>query len=215
MRRSITLLTLLLLAVLAFADNSESNPTFLFLRHKESFLWCTATNNTVSLPVVFPSGATSATLSVSGLGYSANYLDLVEGEFLLTLPAATAPSNENVYDLTLAFDDGTVRNAKIGLVQGVKSGAEGSTRCLAPAGSRKWRQVSGRAVLPVPYGITSFTIDFSDAGMIMESGLDGAAGWYPLVLSYPSTAMLDMTDADGTEWSAVLNGILGFVITFR
>ena len=215
MKRYIILLILPLLAASAFADNSESDPTFVFLRPKESFLWCTATNNTISLPVVFPNGATSATLSVSGLGYSANYLDLVEGEFLLTLPAATAPSNENVYDLTLTFSDGTVRNAKIGLVQGVTSGSEGSTRCLAPVGSKKWRQVNGRAVFPVPYGITSFTIDFSDAGTVTDSGLDGAAGWYPIALSYPSTATLDMTDADGTEWSAVLNGIPGFVITFR
>ena len=197
------------------SGGSTSDPAVVFLRPKESFLWCTATNATISLPVVYPDGATSANLSVSGLGYSANYLDVAEGEFLLTLPAATAPSNENVYDLTLTFSNGTERKAKLGLVQGVIGGAEGWARCLAPTGSKKWRQINGRAVFPVPYGITSFSIDFSDAGTVTESGLDGAAGWYPLALSYPSTATLDMTDADGAEWSAVLNGIPGFVITFR
>ena len=197
------------------AGGSMSDSTVVFLRSKESFLWSTASNATLSLPVVYPKGATSANLSVSGHGYSANYPEVPEGDFLLTLPAATSPSSENVYDLTLSFDNDMEQRARIGLVYGVVGGAEGSTRCLAPVGSYKWRQVNGRAVLPVPSGITSFAVDFSDGRKITDSGLNGAAGWYPIALSHPVTAMLSMAEANGTQWSVTLNGILGLVITVR
>ena len=207
-------------AILAGTPNiamgaDTSDPAFVFLRPETSFLWCTATNNVMSLPVAYPYGASSATLTVSGLGYSASYPGITAGEFLLTLPAATTPFTENVYNLTLTFDDGTVRTAMLGVIQGTAAGAEGATRCLAPAGSHQWRTVDGQAVFPVPYGVTAFSIAFSDAGTVTESGLDGAAGWYALALAGRRTAMLGMTDANGTEWLASLKGSLGITISFR
>ena len=37
---------------------------------------------------------------------------------------------ENVYDLTLTFDDGTVRTAKLGLIQGLSPDSEGASHTM-------------------------------------------------------------------------------------
>ena len=173
----------------AFAgDTSES--AFVFLCPETSSFWRTATNNVVTLPVEFPEGASSATLTVTAPGYSAQYAIAAPGDFALALPAATSPSTENVYDLALAFDDtaSTVRSAKFGVIDSVIPPDAGETRCIAPATDRKWGWVRGRVVIPVPYGIESFTIDGAEA----VTGLDGAQGWYPLSLRGGQSAALNL-----------------------
>ena len=200
---------------LAAAAGMTSDSSFVFLAPETSFFWHTATNNTMALPVVFPDGADSATLSVTGLSYTATYSGIVTNEFLLTLPAASKPSEENVYDLTLTFNDGTVRTARLGLIQGLVGGNEGATRCLAPFGSSKWRRVEERAVFPIPYGVTAFSLLLDGVDEISETGLDGAAGWYALSMSGRKTAALAMTDADDVAWSAALKREVGVVISLR
>jgi hypothetical protein len=46
---------------------SMSDSTFVFIKPETSFFWHTATNSTMTLPVDFPEGATSATLVVTGM----------------------------------------------------------------------------------------------------------------------------------------------------
>ncbi len=179
----------------AFAgDTSES--AFVFLCPETSSFWRTATNNVVTLPVEFPEGASSATLTVTAPGYSAQYAIAAPGDFALALPAATSPSTENVYDLALAFDDtaSTVRSAKFGVIDSVIPPDAGETRCIAPATDRKWGWVRGRVVIPVPYGIESFTIDGAEA----VTGLDGAQGWYPLSLKGGQSAALNLDNGSAT-----------------
>ena len=80
-------------------------------------------------------------------------------------------------ELLLAFNDGTERRAKLGLIEGLSPDAEGTTRCLAPANGRVWESVKGgRAVLPIPYGTTSFQVN----GVETPTGLDGAQGWFAM-----------------------------------
>ncbi len=169
-------------------DTSDS--AFVFLCPATSSFWRTATNNVVTLPVEFPEGASAAMLTVTAPGYSAQYAIAAPGDFALTLPAATSPSTENVYDLALAFDDtaSTVRSAKLGVIDSVIPPDAGETRCIAPATARKWGWVRGRVVIPVPYGIESFTID----GAEVVTGLDGAQGWYPLSLKGGQSATLNL-----------------------
>ena len=210
-------------SVLAFADAPEaqepsgrtSDSAFVFLAPEASFFWHTATNSTMTLPVEFPDGATSATLVVTGLSYSATYTGITADEFTLTLPAATGPAEENVYGLELTFDNGETQSASLGLIQGLADGGEGSTRCIAPFGSRKWRRVESRAVMPVPYGVKAFSFQVEGGDEITEAGLDGAAGWYAFRLGGGERAAVTMTDSGDVEWAASLMGRIGALLFIR
>lgn len=205
-------------SVAVSAAELTSEPTLVFMRPETSSFWNTATNNTMTVPVDFPSGATTATLTVNGLGYTAAYTNIAKGSdsFTFELPAADSPQTENVYDLTLTFNDGTVRRAKLGLIEGLSPKAEGTTRCLAPANGRVWNKVKGgKAVLPIPHGTTSFSVTVNGETRAESTGLDGAQGWYALGLRGGDSASLSMI-ADGLSYSASLLGSRdGIVVVFQ
>ena len=155
-----------------------SEPTFVFLRPETSSFWHTATNNTMTVPIDFPEGANSATLYVSGVAYNHIYENIEADSFTFELPEADSEETENVYDLRLVFNDSgaTVRTAKLGLIRGLSPDPEGVTRCLAPANGRLWARTTGKAVVPIPYGTTSFQVN----GVETPTGLDGAQGWFAM-----------------------------------
>ena len=155
-----------------------SEPTFVFLRPETSSFWHTATNNTMTVPIDFPEGASSATLYVSGVAYNHIYENIEADSFTFELPEADSEETENVYDLRLVFNDSgsTVRTAKLGLIRGLSPDPEGVTRCLAPANGRLWERTTGKAVVPIPYGTTSFQVN----GVETPTGLDGAQGWFAM-----------------------------------
>ena len=211
-RKMATLVGAAMVSVAVPAETIESEPTFVFLRPETSSFWNTATNNTMTVPIDYPAGATSAELTVRGVDYQWIYKDITTSEYTFDLPAATSPETENVYDLTLTFNDGTERTAKLGLVQGLSPDAEGTTRCLAPTGSKVWNKVKGRAVLPIPYGMTSFKIN----GVDTDTGLDGAQGWYALGKIDPNEPVSLSMTADGKEYMAsLLGGGAGLMLIFK
>jgi hypothetical protein len=201
-------------ATTAFADGMTSGPTFVSLRPGESSFWMTATNSTMSLPVDFPAGAHSATLRISADGYAFTSDPVVPPatEVVVTLPDPHSPGEENVYDLELSFDDGTVRAAKLGLIQGLAPGGEGATRCVMPKDGVTWNKFFGRAVLPVPFGVSTITVN----GQPVDAGLGGAQGWYALCgYSVGDAVSLGMSYG-GEDWLAdlVCHGV-GLMIFFR
>ena len=166
------------------------------------------------MPIDWPEGASAATLTVTGLGYSHVYTDISGESYTFDLPDAVDSQTENVYDLTLAFDDTakTVRTAKIGLIAGLCPDNEGKTRCLAPQGTRKWNKVKGgRAVLPIPYGTKSFTV----GGVEKVSELGGAQGWYALDGLVPGQATELTLSTDEGDYSASLFGVGGILLLVR
>jgi hypothetical protein len=171
-----------MLAVASPGTEIESEETFVFLRPETSSFWNTATNSTMSLPIDYPNGATKAKLEVTGVGYSKVYENITSDSFDIELPVPDSPQTENVYDLKLTFDnEATVRTAKLGLIQGLSPDAEGATRCLAPAEGSVWNKVKYRAVLPIPYGTTSLVLQKNGGEWKeLDTGLDGAQGWYAL-----------------------------------
>ena len=205
-------------SVAVSAAELTSEPTLVFMRPETSSFWNPATNSTMTVPVDFPSGATKATRTVSGVGYSAAYADIQKGtdSFTFALPAADSPQTENVYDLMLSFNDGTVRKAKLGLIEGLSPNAEGTTRCLAPANGHVWSKVKGgRAVLPIPHGTTSFSVTVNGETRTEETGLNGAQGWYALGLHGGEEASLSMI-ANGLSYSVSLLGLRGgYVVVFQ
>ena len=161
----------------------------------------------MALPLDFPKDATSASLRICGVSYTNEVhgiapLPPFSAGHVISLPPATKPNEENVYDLTLTFDDGTVRTAKLGLIQGLLPDGEGWTRCIAPVGAGRWSRVVGRAVIPIPYGMSSFTVD----GRETDTGLDGAQGWYAFGgMGADKTVSLALS-ASGESFAATLVG---------
>ena len=225
-------MSMLIAAGLAFAGYSEdhgveeaallsrasgtSNGTLVYLRPEMSSFWHTATNRTIDLPVDFPSSAAKATLTVTGaFGYTQEISDITTPSVTVTLPAADhsidKPATEDVFDLSLSFDDGTVRTARLGLISGLGADGEGATRCLAPATDRGWAKVNGSVAIPIPYGMKTFEI----GGVSTNTGLNGAQGWFPLKLRGRTEATL--TGIVGEDlYSATLSGVaVGFSVIIR
>lgn len=130
MRKILSLVVMILPALVVFsASEMTSERMFVYVRPELSSFWRIATNNVIELPVDMPLNAKSATLSVEGAGYERTYSNLPEGVYRLELPAAASPEKENVYKLKLKFDDGTERTAVVGVIEGMRTAAEGcSTR---------------------------------------------------------------------------------------
>lgn len=195
--------------------SDRSAPALVYLRPETSSFWHTATNSTMTLPVDFPFGASSATLTITGaFGYSQTISDITTSSVTVTLPEATMSENaaatEDVYDFTLEFNDGTVKTAKLGLISGLGEG-RGTTRCFAPASGSAWEKVKGQVAIPIPYGMTSFEIN----GTPTDTGLDGAQGWYALKLKSDISAALSGI-VGGNSWSALLKGAAtGFFLILR
>lgn len=185
----------------------SSNAVFVFLRPETSSFWNTATNSTILLPVEFPKGVAGATLEVAGVEYSKTYSISGSGDFELTLPPAVSERTENVYSLTLSFDDGTVRTAKLGLIEGLSSEAEGTTRCITSAGNASWSKVKYRAVLPVPHGMTSVKVALNgEEPADMDTGLGGAQGWFAVGSIARGDNVSVSGTADGISYDAFLRG---------
>ena len=185
-------------------DTSE--PVLVFLRPETSSFWRTATNRTMTLPVSYPTKASSAKLTVSGVfGHVQTIENITSSSVEVSLPEplnpVNLPSTENIYDLKLEFDDGTVRTASLALIAGLAGRGEGSTRCIAPDSRRIWPRVCRRAVVPVPYGMTALAIN----GENIDTALDGAQGWCALTLEAPEDAELTGMFGD-SEWAAALKG---------
>ena len=188
------------LTVSAPAAKLSSEPTFIFLRPETSSFWNTATNSTMTLPIDYPNGATKATLTVNGVDYRKVYPDLTGDSIEIDLPAPDSPKTENVYELSLTFDNGaTPRTAKLGLIQGLDSGAKGSTRCIAPASGKVWETAKYRAVLPIPYGTETFSVKLNGGEWRdVDTGLNGAQGWY---------ALSPIAKGDSVSLSYIANGV--------
>lgn len=201
----------IIVAPLLLLAAGESNSTVVMLRPGEYSFWHTATNHVMTVPVDMPPLATSGTLTVRGLKYERMYGIATSGDFEISLPPATSAQSENVYELTLSFNDGTVRTARIGLVRGYSSGAEATTSVLSPAGGAGWSRVKRRAVMPIPYGMTAFSVN----GVEVDTGLGGDQGWYALMMASGEGAEVSM-DAGGETFSADLLGLGdGCIMSFR
>lgn len=210
-RRGVVLTSVLLGAMALFGDGAQSNRAFVYLRPGESSFWHTATNATLELPIAPPAGATTATLTVEGVAYSRTYTGLSSGTFTLRLPSVREPKDENVYCLTLTFDDGTVQTARLGLVRGFSEGARAHARCLSPA-SGTWPHVVRRAVLPIPYGLSSLTVN----GQTVDPGLGGDQGWYALGKARNGDVYALTLSMEGVDYSATLEGLgTGLAILVR
>ena len=198
-------------AMFAASEAVSASPAFVFLQPEKTALWRTGTGNSVSIPIPYPPGVEkSATLSVSGYRYSASYQIEGESSFVLTLPKPeeNRPDKENVYSLTLTFADGSVKTASLGGIAGFDGSSEGTTRCLLSRDDLRWNTVKRSAVLPIPYGTETITVN----GTETDTGLAGAAGWFLLAPLTGGTSYNLAIDGASTVLNAYADGT---VLVFR
>ena len=200
-------LALLLSAAAASVGAVErtSERTFVHVDTSSNSFWRTASSRTVTVPIDLPNGVSSAQLMVTGLGYSRVY-DVTEPSFTFDLPAASTSEGENVYDLVLKSGDVTLESARFGLIAGQVSSVEGATRCLVNPSPRKWSKAKGRLTVPIPFGMTSLTVD----GVPVDTKLGGAQGWFALEApAYGETKELSLSDGGQVAQEVELLGAGG------
>ena len=216
MRRIILPAVAMLPFTVAFAVSElMSDRMFVHVRPELSSFWRTATNNVVELPVDMPKTATTATLHVEGSGYERTYSGLPGGICRLELPEASSPDRENVYRLTLSFDDGTERTAVLGVIEGVRSADEGcSSRCRLSGEGLTWKKAASRCVIPVPYGTSSISVQGASAAAV-SAELDGAQGWYALAAGGHGDLSVEATLPDSAMSADILVCNPGCVMVLR
>jgi len=170
-----------------------SGASDVFMLPASNILWHTAPSSDFEVPVFMPPGASSATLVVTGRHYRREYTGIVDGMFQLSLPAADSADAENVYDLTLTFDDylNTTSHAKLAVVQGAAVGAAAEADVRTPGSA--WASFAATAVLPIPAGVDAVSVN----GQAVDADLWQSPGWYLLAASrgLANVALLD----DGGE----------------
>ena len=169
----VALFLTLAFAVALRADAAESAPEKVYLNAAESLLWHTAPSGAFMVRWSRPPSAATATLTVSGAKYRAVYPDVASEEMELSLPLVSALREENVYSLTLDFDDGSSQTALLGAVTGVGIGGTDVSVPLRSRNVASWTRFSDRAVVPVAPGASSLTVN----GVEVDPALDGSATW--------------------------------------
>ena len=155
------------------AAGTASNAIDLQLRTGDDPLWRTATNASFEVCWRFPAGATVATLAVTGMSVAVEHAGLTTTSKVLEIPVPAAADEEEVLSLSLTFDNGEAQRASVAVVRGQTCAASATTGWVR-AGSRFWARAGRYNVLPVPAGTKTLSVD----GVVRETGLDGAAGWY-------------------------------------
>lgn len=194
-----------------------SPPAVVWTDASGSLLWKTARETPIKVSVDWPKGAASATLSIAKCGTqvaSAELLSTAVRVYPLAFDFPEKESDEAVVDMTLTFRDsssavldGETRTASVGLVRGV----EGRPFRLIPSSAavRKWQQVRGSAVAPVPESAVSAALDG------LPLAFTGAPGWLYLSGMPAGEHTLALDVDDGDPLSVPLFGIGGLIISFK
>ena len=185
----------------------ESAAFEVFGRIDDTYSWRTAPPGDFTVSWTFPDGASSATLLVEGVGYSQTYANLSATSQLLSLPAA-AEGNENVYNLTLTFNDGTVKTASLGRIRGAVPGNAATIR-YAPPGKKAWQNAERVNVFAVPSGTRSLTADGVDVPFVE------GAGYVTWICPSRQPHALVLTVGEDEPYEASLKLRAGIVLVFR
>ena len=207
------------IGVAACASAAISPPARLVSDPANSLQWRTYCAGGDGIRWSWPDGALSAKLTVAGKSGAAEHV-FAPGvdKFVPVLPAVEG--DEDVVDLTLEFYvsenasgepmDGKTLNAEgIGIVRGVNA-SEGVLR-TSEAGGRQWCRIKdSSAVLPVPEGTTSLTIDGTERA---PAELPGWCLWAPIAAD--PAAALSLTSPSGTFESVLKCGLFGVLLYVR
>ena len=186
--------------LLAAAITAGANDVFML--PTSNILWRTAPSSDFEVPVLMPPGASSATLVVTGRRYRREWTGLADGQFRISLPAADSADAENVYDLTLTFNDyaATTCHAKLAVVQGAATGGTAEAEVRTPGSG--WSSFAATAVLPIPSGVDAVSVN----GQAVNASLWQSPGWYLLAARSGSLCVALLDDGGEPSAEATLQG---------
>ena len=141
-----------------------------FVDPDASLLWRTAPSSSVTIPIEYPPMASSVDISVKGVRYSASFPGVTAATQAITLPAPAKDSDENVYEVTLGFNDGTTNKCAFALVRSQSANASCPVKLTSAA---RWSRISAKKVMVIPAG-QSLSIDDE----AVSTGMGGAWGWF-------------------------------------
>jgi len=193
---------------------SSSSPTAVWVKPEESLQWKTVMSASAALTLNWPSGATSAQLTIEADGAviaQTNITDTAAREALvIPAPLPATYEEERVLDLSITYRDSgddTLKEetARVGWVTGVDGHP---TRLVTAADGKPWTSVEKYAVLPIPEGTTAFTVDSAAQDY-------DAPGWWEWRRIRSGEHALSLT-AGGEDYLASLFGKGGgLIIIFR
>ena len=150
---------------------ATSEPMMVFGNGRESLLWHTSSFGGTTLRWDMPAGATSATLTIEGSNYRRTWTGLTGESLEVSLPTANG-NNEDVYTMTIAFDDGTAQTAYVGAVTGLGKAGMATAPHVKMSSTPEWPRFQKKAVMAIPFGARALTVDGEQV-----PDLDGSAGW--------------------------------------
>ena len=208
--RAPTALFLACLATLPLAAGAAvSQPATFFANAPESYLWHSIPSGDTTVYWDMPETAHSATITIKG-AHSTRVLSGLTGEScVLSIPSAR-DTKEDVFKITLAFDNGTVRTAYLGAVTGLGSGGMVTTPRVRLSSTPEWSMFQDYAAIAVPQGATALTVNGEPL-----PDLDGNAGWRLLHYNGASEYALALTlKGEDSPLLATVTGIAGGTVFY-
>lgn len=190
---------------------AESQPLTIFANAPESYLWHSIPAGDTTVYWDKPSTAQTATLTIEGAHYTMVQSGLTGESCVLSLPRA-ANAKEDVFKISLAFDDGSSQFAYLGAVTGLgTSGTATSPRVKLETASN-WATFQDYAAIAVLQGSTALTVNGTPL-----PDLDGNAGWR--LVKYDRASQYDIAMTLDGEANPLLASVTGFaggtMIVFR
>ena len=215
-RLGVTVLALALLglAVECRGVEASSDPSAVWVKPDESLQWKTVMSASAALTLNWPSGATSALLTIEAddaVLVQTNITDTAAREALvIPAPLPATYEEERVLDLSIAYRDSgdeTLKEetARVGWVTGVDGHA---TRLIPAASGKDWEHAEKYAVLPIPEDASALTIDTA------EQDFD-APGWFAWQRVRNGPHALVLTAGEEEYPATLFVGKAGIVIIFR
>lgn len=193
--------------------------------------WRTVFTNEVPLTWNWSAAATHAELGITGMNgsFTTNFTEVTSG-FLWRAFGSSAPSVEDVYDLTLTFYGNS--ESVVGVLTSrlaVVTAAFGRTAVIPTPGARGWTTVRNDSVIPYDAGWTAATADAARSrlviakvgGMTQTNALSDAAGYFGWKLKHSEwgygtfNLALTFPDAEGEWYETVMRPVDGTLIQMR
>jgi len=164
------LCALALAASQACAASDTSAAAEVFVDTTSSCMWNTGKSQSFSLPIEYPVLASAVDVYVKGVRYSASETGVTAASLPVSLPEPSADAAENVYEITLAFNDGTTNKCAFALVRSQSLGASCPVRLTSES---SWSKIEAKRVVQVPAGYEP-QID----GQGVAACSNGGWGWF-------------------------------------
>jgi len=223
MRKTGVLFLLIVVLGGAWSVGNTTSPVLVDTSSRATRRWMTVYTNDVPLTWDWPLGASSVTLSITGLSgaVSTNFSGVASNLLWKVFASGVSPS-EDLYELRLTFyTNGTTVVESLTSRLAVVSGALGAISVDTGAESRTWEKVKGNVLIPYDACWTNSTADpvssqlviAKTEGATQTNALADASGYFgwKLVRSDWGYGTFDLfltfPGADA-EWDAVLTRLL-------